>query len=167
MTIAEQSLSSEPNDRVSSQKTVAFYTLGCKANQLESSTLANTFSERGWAVVPFDEAASVYVVNTCTVTERSDRESQRILRRARLSNPKGQVVMTGCYAQVAPDEVAALDGVVLWHGPLDLRRAYMSSHPPRIPGLVRRQTPVGHRSRIRFRGVPGNLLDRRRKDRNR
>ncbi len=92
-------------------KQVAFYTLGCKANQLESSTLADDFTNKGWQVVPFDESASVYVINTCTVTERSDKESQRIIRRARLSNPEGKIVVTGCYAQVASDEVAALEGV--------------------------------------------------------
>ncbi len=90
---------------------IAFYTLGCKANQLESSTLADDFQKNGWQVVPFDESASVYVVNTCTVTERSDKESQRVIRRARLSNPAGQIVVTGCYAQVSPEEVARLDGV--------------------------------------------------------
>lgn len=90
---------------------VAFYTLGCKTNQLESSTLADMFREEGWKIVPFDEAASVYVVNTCTVTGRSDNESRRIIRRARLSNPNGRIVVTGCYAQVAPQELAALDGV--------------------------------------------------------
>ncbi|WP_373531938.1 tRNA (N(6)-L-threonylcarbamoyladenosine(37)-C(2))-methylthiotransferase MtaB [Vampirovibrio sp.] len=92
-------------------RTVAFYTLGCKANQLETSTLANQFQDQGWHIVPFDEAAEVYVVNTCTVTERSDQESKRIIRRARLSNPAGRIAATGCYAQVAPDELAALDGV--------------------------------------------------------
>lgn len=92
-------------------RTVAFYTLGCKANQLETSTLAHQFQDQGWRIVPFDEAAEVYVVNTCTVTERSDQESRRIIRRARLSNPSARIAATGCYAQVSPDELAALDGV--------------------------------------------------------
>jgi threonylcarbamoyladenosine tRNA methylthiotransferase MtaB len=95
-------------DRV---KTVAFHTLGCKANQLETSTMGSQFQEQGWAIVPFDEAAEVYVINTCTVTERSDQESRRMIRRARLSNPDGRIAVTGCYAQVSPDELAALDGV--------------------------------------------------------
>jgi len=91
--------------------TIAFYTLGCKANQLETSTLADQFRDAGWEVRPFDEPAQVVVVNTCTVTERSDVESQRIVRRAHLSNPTAKIVMTGCYAQVSPEEVAALPGV--------------------------------------------------------
>ncbi|WMU93377.1 threonylcarbamoyladenosine tRNA methylthiotransferase [Microcystis phage MaAM05] len=93
------------------QRSVAFYTLGCKANQLETSTLAHQFQDQGWRIVPFDEAADVYVVNTCTVTERSDQESKRIIRRARLSNPSARIAATGCFAQVAPDELAALDGI--------------------------------------------------------
>ncbi|MCE3234280.1 MAG: tRNA ((6)-L-threonylcarbamoyladenosine(37)-C(2))-methylthiotransferase MtaB [Vampirovibrio sp.] len=93
------------------QRTVAFHTLGCKANQLETSTLAHQFQEQGWQMVPFDEAAEVYVINTCTVTERSDNESRRMIRRARLSNPQARIAVTGCYAQVSPDELAGLDGV--------------------------------------------------------
>lgn len=92
-------------------RTVAFHTLGCKANQLETSTLAEDFRSHGWSVVPFDESANVYVINTCTVTERSDQESRRMIRRAKLSNPQAQIAVTGCYAQVSPDELAALDGV--------------------------------------------------------
>ena len=94
-----------------SQRTVAFCTLGCKANQVETSTLADEFESLGWEVVDFDDPADVYVINTCTVTERSDRESRRMVRRARLSNPDAQVAVTGCYAQVSPEELAALDGV--------------------------------------------------------
>ncbi len=91
--------------------TVAFHTLGCKTNQLETSTIAQSFKEQGWSVVPFEEAASVYVINTCTVTEKADQESRRIIRRAKLSNPQARIAVTGCYAQVAPDELAREDGV--------------------------------------------------------
>ncbi|MEB3288051.1 MAG: tRNA (N(6)-L-threonylcarbamoyladenosine(37)-C(2))-methylthiotransferase MtaB [Vampirovibrionales bacterium] len=93
------------------RRSVAFYTLGCKTNQLETSTLAERFAAGGWRVVPFDEAASLYVINTCTVTERADNESKRIIRRARLSSPNAQVLATGCFAQIAPEELAAQPGV--------------------------------------------------------
>ncbi len=102
---------SQANHLSSDCPSVAFHTLGCKTNQLESSTLANEFKSHGWQVVPFDAPASVYVVNTCTVTERGDQESRRMIRKAKLSNPQGKVVVTGCYAQVAPEEIAALEGV--------------------------------------------------------
>ncbi len=93
------------------KNSVAFYTLGCKTNQLESSTMADEFKSHGWDVVPFDEPAELYVVNTCTVTERGDNESKRVIRRAHLSNPDARIAVTGCYAQVSPDEVAGLEGV--------------------------------------------------------
>jgi threonylcarbamoyladenosine tRNA methylthiotransferase MtaB len=99
------------NPMPESPRTVAFHTLGCKANQLETSTMAHQFQDQGWQIVPFDEAAEVYVINSCTVTERSDQESRRMIRRARLSNPDGRVAVTGCYAQVSPDELAGVDGV--------------------------------------------------------
>lgn len=102
-------IASPPDERL--QRTVAFYTLGCKANQLETSTIATQFRDQGWRIVPFDEAAEVYVVNTCTVTERSDQESRRIIRRAKLANPLSRIAVTGCYAQVSPDELAAQNGV--------------------------------------------------------
>lgn len=90
---------------------MAFYTLGCRTNQLESAAMAELFKTAGWQVVPFEDAAGLVVVNTCTVTERSDVEARRIIRRARLANPMARIAVTGCYAQVAPDEVADLDGV--------------------------------------------------------
>jgi len=92
-------------------ETVAFYTLGCKTNQLESSAIADEFKHRGWRVVPFTDAASLYVVNTCTVTEDGDRESRRMIRKAKRQNPWARVAVTGCYAQVAPDAVAQVEGV--------------------------------------------------------
>jgi threonylcarbamoyladenosine tRNA methylthiotransferase MtaB len=92
-------------------RTVAFYTLGCKTNQLETSTVASQFQQLGWDVVAFEDAADVYVINTCTVTSRSDLESQRMIRRARLTNPNGKIAVTGCYTQMAPQEVASLSGV--------------------------------------------------------
>ncbi len=93
------------------RQNIAFYTLGCKTNQLETATLADSFQALGWEIVPFDDAADVYVINTCTVTERADKECRRIIRRAKLSNPQARIAVTGCYAQVAPEAVASLDGV--------------------------------------------------------
>lgn len=90
---------------------VAFHTLGCKLNYAESSMLGKQFADRGFEVVDVDEPADVYVINTCSVTERADRECRQIIRRAlrRSSNPF--VIVTGCYAQLEPEEVASIDGV--------------------------------------------------------
>lgn len=91
--------------------TVAFCTLGCKTNLLESSALAEQFRHLGWQITPFESPASLYVFNTCTVTEKADSESRRLIRRAKRQNPHARVAVTGCYAQVAPEVIAAMDGV--------------------------------------------------------
>lgn len=94
-------------------KRVALATLGCKVNQYESAALEQLFRERGYTVVDFDSVADVYVINTCTVTHLGDRKSRQLIRRAGRVNPDALVVVTGCYAQTAPDEVLEVDGVDL------------------------------------------------------
>ncbi|WP_315452004.1 tRNA (N(6)-L-threonylcarbamoyladenosine(37)-C(2))-methylthiotransferase MtaB [uncultured Selenomonas sp.] len=89
----------------------AFMTLGCKVNQFETETMEGLFRARGYDVVPFEERADVYVINTCSVTHLSDRKSRQLIRRAVRTNPTACVAVTGCYAQVAPEEIRALDGV--------------------------------------------------------
>ncbi|MGC7880251.1 tRNA (N(6)-L-threonylcarbamoyladenosine(37)-C(2))-methylthiotransferase MtaB, partial [Desulforudis sp. 1190] len=94
-------------------KTVAFATLGCKVNQYETQALSEQFERLGYAIVSFEEKADVYVINTCTVTHIGDRKSRQVIRRARRANPEALVVVTGCYAQVAPDEIAGIGDVDL------------------------------------------------------
>ena len=89
----------------------AFMTLGCKVNQFETETMEGLFRARGYEVVPFEERADVYVVNTCSVTHLSDRKSRQLIRRAARTNPAACIAVTGCYAQVAPEEIRALEGV--------------------------------------------------------
>lgn len=90
---------------------VAFYTLGCKVNQYETEALSAELRSRGHAVVSGGEFADVYIINTCTVTGLADRKSRQYIRRAKKANPDGIVVVTGCYAEVSPDDVAGIDGV--------------------------------------------------------
>ena len=90
---------------------VAFYTLGCKLNFSETSTIGKQFLERGYEITDYSESADVYIINTCTVTDNADRECRQIVRRARRNNPGGFVIVTGCYAQLQPDEIAEIDGV--------------------------------------------------------
>ena len=90
---------------------VAFHTLGCKLNFSETSTIGEQFLKRGYNIVDYNESADVYVINTCTVTENSDRECRQIVRRALRNNPDAYVIVTGCYAQLRPDEIAKIDGV--------------------------------------------------------
>lgn len=94
-------------------KTVAIHTLGCRANQLESAIIADKFLEYGWKVVNFTDFADVYIINTCTVTGKSDSTSRYYIRKAKTINTEGKIVVTGCYSQVAPDEVAKIEGVDL------------------------------------------------------
>ena len=90
---------------------VAVTTLGCKVNQYDTAVMERLFAEKGWRRVAFGELADAYVVNTCTVTDRADSEARRLARRARRANPAGRVILTGCYAQTSPTEIAELDYV--------------------------------------------------------
>lgn len=90
---------------------VSFYTLGCKLNYAETSTIERDFQDRQFDVVPFGEAADVTVVNTCSVTAEADRKCRQVIRRALRANPDAFVIVTGCYAQLQPDEIAAIEGV--------------------------------------------------------
>ncbi|MBT8382760.1 MAG: tRNA (N(6)-L-threonylcarbamoyladenosine(37)-C(2))-methylthiotransferase MtaB [Ignavibacteriaceae bacterium] len=90
---------------------VAFQTLGCKLNFSETSTIGNQFAENDFHVVDFKDKADVYVLNTCSVTETAEKECRQIIRRALRQNPKAYIIVTGCYAQLRPEEIANIDGV--------------------------------------------------------
>lgn len=92
-------------------KRIAFYTLGCKVNQADTASMETIFRTAGYQVVPFSEAADVYLINTCVVTNTGQRKSRQIINRAVRRNPLSLVVVTGCYPQTAPDEVKAITGV--------------------------------------------------------
>lgn len=94
-------------------KTAAYHTLGCKLNFAETSTIARQLTDAGYEKVSFDETASVYVINTCSVTENADRECKLHVKRAMKANPEGLVVILGCYAQLKPEEISAITGVDL------------------------------------------------------
>ena len=97
----------------------AFYTLGCKVNQYETEAMAELFADSGYEIKEFTEVADVYVINTCSVTNMGDRKSRQIIRRAKKLNPNAVIAVTGCYAQTAPDEVLAIEGVNLVLGTKD------------------------------------------------
>ena len=94
-------------------KTVAFHTLGCKVNSYDTEAMMEIFEKAGYRIVGFAEYADVYVVNTCTVTHLGDRKSRNMMRKARRTNPDAVIVAVGCYVQVAPDEVQAIEEVDL------------------------------------------------------
>jgi len=90
---------------------VAFHTLGCKLNFSETSTIGTQFVQKGFDVVDFKGKADVYVINTCTVTENANRECRQIIRRALRNNPNAYIIVTGCYAQLKPEEIKEIGGV--------------------------------------------------------
>ena len=94
-------------------KTVAFHTLGCKLNYSETSTLSRQLETEGFVKKNFDDEADVYVINTCSVTENADKECRMLVRRIQRRAPGSFVVITGCYAQLKPKEIAAIEGVDL------------------------------------------------------
>lgn len=98
---------------MNTSKTVALHTLGCKLNFSETSTMGRLLEQDGYAKKDFEEEADVYVLNTCSVTENANKECRQIIRRIKRQSPKSTIVVTGCYAQLKPDEIAAIDGVDL------------------------------------------------------
>ncbi|WP_300438835.1 tRNA (N(6)-L-threonylcarbamoyladenosine(37)-C(2))-methylthiotransferase MtaB [Christiangramia sp.] len=94
-------------------KKVAFYTLGCKLNFSETSTIARSFENEGFKRVDFSEKADIYVINTCSVTENADKRFKTIVKQAQKVNENAFLVAVGCYAQLKPEELAAVDGVDL------------------------------------------------------
>lgn len=94
-------------------RTVAFYTLGCKLNYSETSSIGRLFEDHGYTEVKFENGADIYVINTCSVTEFADRKCRQIVRRALRDTPNAFVVVIGCYAQLKPNEIAEIEGVDL------------------------------------------------------
>ncbi|MDR3588552.1 MAG: tRNA (N(6)-L-threonylcarbamoyladenosine(37)-C(2))-methylthiotransferase MtaB [Negativicutes bacterium] len=113
---------------------VAFTTLGCKVNQYETEVIEGLFKQRGYEIVDFDKPAEVYVINTCSVTHLGERKSRQLIRRATRTSPDATVVVTGCYAQISPAEVGAIEGVDVVvgtsqrHRLVDLVEEAVSSH---------------------------------------
>jgi threonylcarbamoyladenosine tRNA methylthiotransferase MtaB len=98
---------------MTNKKKVAFYTLGCKLNFSETSTIARNFQDEGFERVDFEEIADIYVINTCSVTDNADKQFKQIVKKAMKLNDKAFVAAVGCYAQLKPEELAAVDGVDL------------------------------------------------------
>lgn len=95
------------------KRSVAFHTLGCKLNFSETSTLSRLLENEGFEKKDFDDKADVYVINTCSVTDNADKECRQLVRRIQKKAPQSLVVITGCYAQLKPEEIAGIEGVDL------------------------------------------------------
>ena len=101
---------------------VAVHTLGCKLNYAESSTVAREFARRGYEVVSHTEEADIYIVNTCSVTEHSDKKDRNLIRRLHRRSPQALVAVIGCYAQLQGEYIASMEGVDLVLGAQDKGR---------------------------------------------
>ena len=110
---------------------IAFVTLGCKLNYAETSTYERQFVKAGLEVVPWKEAADLYLVNTCTVTETSNAKSRNEIRKLHRINPEARIIVTGCYAQMKPEEVRGIEGVWKVFG-----EALPGAEIPEAQGLV-------------------------------
>lgn len=140
---------------------VALISLGCKVNQAELEGIKNLFISGGYSIVPFPREADVYVIHTCTVTHISDRKSRQLIRRAIRANPDAVVVATGCYAQVASEEIQKITGVDIIIGTRDRHRLLelvnesktspspINAVQPHIPGEDYEDLPVYELSRSR------------------
>ncbi|MFW5756150.1 MAG: tRNA (N(6)-L-threonylcarbamoyladenosine(37)-C(2))-methylthiotransferase MtaB [Tangfeifania sp.] len=124
-------------------KKAAFYTLGCKLNFSETSSIAGTFSEVGFERVDFDEKADVYVINTCSVTNQGDKSSRNIIRQAARKNPNAMVIVVGCYSQLKPGEVGQLEGVDLVLGTQEKFKI-----PEYLGNLQKKKTTEIHTTRL-------------------
>lgn len=92
-------------------KKVAFYTLGCKLNFSETSSIGRLFTDAGYSVVEFTDAADVYVINTCSVTDHADKKCRKVVKEALKYSPNAYITIVGCYAQLKPQEIAEIEGV--------------------------------------------------------
>lgn len=126
--------------------TVAFHTLGCKVNSYDTEAIWHLFRDKGYAQVDFEDMADVYVINTCTVTNTGDKKSRQMIRRAIRKNPDATVVVTGCYAQVAPGEILEIPGVDLVIGTQGrekileyVEQAQQEKNPFKVVSSVRKQ----------------------------
>ncbi len=123
-------------------RTVSLHTLGCKLNFAETATIGRRFERAGYRIVPFEEPADVVVVNTCSVTERADKECRQLVRRALRRSPEAFVAVVGCYAQLRSEEIAAIRGVDLVAGAerkFELVELVGDGRKRAIPRLVTRE----------------------------
>jgi threonylcarbamoyladenosine tRNA methylthiotransferase MtaB len=94
-------------------KKVALYTLGCKLNFSETSTIARSFEDAGYSKVDFNDFPDIFVINTCSVTENADKKCRQLVKKARKINPQSFIAIIGCYAQLKPEEISEIQGVNL------------------------------------------------------
>src|SRR4051812_42987618 len=121
----------------SRMKKVAFYTLGCKLNYSETSSISRKFEEKGYLKVDFTDTPDIYIINTCSITENADKKCHKIVREARAISPNAYVAIIGCYAQLKPKEISQIPGVDAVLGASEKFRLVEL-----LDGFVRPETPI-------------------------
>jgi threonylcarbamoyladenosine tRNA methylthiotransferase MtaB len=106
------------------KKSVSIYTLGCKVNQYESEAVSSLFEAQGYEIVPFEQNSDIYIINTCTVTNLSDRKSRQAIRKAKKNNPASIIIVMGCYAQTSSEDILKIPEVNLIIGTKDRNRIF-------------------------------------------
>ena len=146
-------------------ETVAITTLGCKANQFDSALMGASLEGNGFEIIPFPQRADIYVINTCTVTHKADYQSRQLIRRVHRLNPSSLIVVTGCYAQVYPDEVLGVDGVGMLLGNAEktsiadiLGDSLVGTRPVVRVRDIEKERDIGKANIDRFYGRPRALL---------
>lgn len=124
-------------------KKVAFYTLGCKLNYSETSTISRKFEEKGYQKVDFTDQPDIFIINTCSVTENADKKCHKVVREARAISPNAYVAIIGCYAQLKPKEISEIPGVDAVLGAAEKFRLVEL-----LDGFVRPEAPVVYASEI-------------------
>ncbi len=119
-------------------KKIAFHTLGCKLNFSETSSVSRQFSEGGYSVVDFNQAADIYVINSCTVTKSAEKRCRALVRQARKINPEAEIVVTGCYSELRPGDLMEIPGVSVVTGNYEKFRLFEYLSEPR----ARQSVPV-------------------------
>ena len=133
-------------------------TLGCKVNQYESAGILEALQEEEFSIVPFTAQADCYIINTCTVTGRADYQSRQLIRRASRRNPEASIIVTGCYAQIAPDELASIPGVTVVAGNAEkekipvILREMVNGKKRTLVGNIRQAREISRLAVTRFPG---------------
>lgn len=128
---------------------IAIATLGCKVNQFETAAVSDMVRALGYSIVRFSERADVYIVNTCTVTGKTDFQSRQLVRRANRANPGAAIIVTGCYAQASPDHFSGMSGVRLVTG---------NAEKEKIPALIAGLFPADTENAVGPRRGPADVL---------
>ena len=124
-------------------KSVAFYTLGCKLNFSETSTLSRMFTDRGFRKVSFEDGADIYVINTCSVTDHADKKCRKVVKEALKYSENPYVIITGCYAQLKPEEISEIPGVDIVLGAAEKFRLF-----DYVDNFIKQEKAVVHTSPV-------------------